>query len=107
MKKIVVLCLLMGKLLFSSAQNPGDTLFNSSLLHNINITFSQPHFFDSLMHYKQHADSFNLSTQSMMAGVTIDGALIDSIGVKFKGNSTFGCCGRKRPIRLTFNDYVT
>lgn len=88
------------------AQNPGDSLFNSSIVHDINITFTQPNFFDSLMWYKQHADSFNLGTQSMMASVTIDGTLVDSIGVKLKGNSSFGYPGRKKPIKLEFNEYV-
>ncbi|MBI3501607.1 MAG: CotH kinase family protein [Bacteroidetes bacterium] len=103
----IIICLLISGIQTTVAQNPGDSTFNSSVIHNINFTFSQPNFFDSLMYYKQHADSFNLSTQNMMAGVTIDGTPIDSIGVKFKGNSTFGCCGRKRPIRLTFNEYAT
>lgn len=91
----------------SSAQNPGDSLFNSSIIHNINITFTQPNWWDSLMYYKMYADSFNLGTQSMMANVIIDGTLVDSVGVKLKGNSSFGFPGQKKPIKLELNEYVS
>ena len=89
-----------------SCQSPGDTLFGSSHVHNINITFAQPNFWDSLMYYKQHADSFNLSTSSMLGDIYFDGTLIDSVGVKLKGNSSFGFPGRKKPIKVSFNQYV-
>lgn len=59
------------------------------------------------MYYKQHADSFNLGTQSIMAQVIIDGTLVDSVGVKLKGNSSFGYPGRKKPIKLEFNEYIS
>ncbi|MBI3509132.1 MAG: CotH kinase family protein [Bacteroidetes bacterium] len=91
---------------FLLAQNPGDTLFNSSHIHDINITFSQPSFWDSLMLYKEHADSFNISTKNMMGNFIIDGTPIDSVGIKLKGNSSFGYPGRKKSIKITFNNYV-
>ncbi len=109
MKKNSVLLLLscISSLVSAFAQNPGDTLFNSSHIHNINITFTQPGFWDSLMHYKQHADSFNLNTQTMMGNFYLDGALIDSVGVQLKGNSSFGFPGRKKPIKISLNQYVS
>ncbi len=89
------------------AQNPGDTIFNYPNIHNINITFTQTGWWDSLMYYKQHADSFNLSTQPMMGNVIFDGTLIDSVGVTFKGNGSFsGYPGRKKPIKISFNQFV-
>ena len=91
----------------AGAQNPGDTLFGSSHIHNINIVFTQPKFWDSLMYYKQHADSFNLGTQSMMGNFYLDGTMIDSVGIKLKGNSSFGFPGRKKPIKVSFNQYVS
>jgi len=94
-------------LISAFAQNPGDTLFNSSIIHNINITFTQPNWWDSLMYYKQYADANNLSTQSMMGNVIIDGTLVDSIGVSLKGNSSFGFPGQKKPIKIKLNEYVS
>ena len=88
------------------SQNPGDTLFNSLYVHDINITFTQPKFWDSLMFYKHYADSLNLSTQSMMGSFYVDGTLIDSVGVQLKGNSTYGYPGQKKSIKIKFNQYV-
>ena len=106
MKKNLCLLLFCFCRLSGFSQNPGDTLFSSSHIHTINIVFSQLGFWDSLMHYKQHADSFNLRTQAMMGKIFVDGTLIDSVGVQLKGNSSFGFPGRKKPIKITFNEYV-
>src|SRR3977135_4114934 len=103
MKKIVFTSILILSSISSFSQNPGDTLFNSSHIHEINITFTQPNWWDSLMYYKMYADSFNLSTQAMMGNFIIDGTPIDSVGVQLKGNSSFGYPGRKKPIKFTFN----
>ncbi|MEO6190143.1 MAG: CotH kinase family protein [Saprospiraceae bacterium] len=89
------------------SQTAGNALFNSPIVHDINITFTQAHWWDSLMYYKLYADSFNLSTQSIMGNVIIDGTLVDSVGVKLKGNSSFGYPGRKKPIKIEFNEYVS
>ena len=107
MKKIAVICIMILISISSFSQNPGDTLFNSSHIHEINITFTQPNWWDSLLYYKQYADSFNLSTQTLMGNFIIDGTQIDSVGVKLKGNSSFGYPGRKKPIKITFNEYVS
>ena len=106
MKNILFLGILILTPVFSFSQNPGDATFQAAVLHDINITFTQPDYFDSLMYYKQHPDSVS-GTQKMMAGITIDGTFIDSIGIEFKGNSSFGCCGTKRSIKITFNNYVS
>jgi len=107
MKKTLLLAILTFHSFLGISQNPGDTLFSSSFIHDINITFTQPNFWDSLMYYKMHADSFNLSTQSMKGNVSVDGTLINSIGVQLKGNSSFGYPGQKKSIKLSFNEYVS
>lgn len=108
MKKIIIsTCFILLIRVFSFSQNPGDITFQSAIVHDINITFTQTNWLDSLMYNKMHADSFNLSTKSMMASVTIDGTPIDSIGVSLKGNSSFSYPGTKKPIKLSLNEYVS
>jgi spore coat protein H len=102
----IAICFLILNIQASFAQNPGDSLFNSPVIHDINITFTQPNFWDSLMYYKMYADSFNLSTQSIMGNVIIDGDLVDSVGISLKGNSSFGYPGQKKPIKIELNEYV-
>ena len=94
MKKIIVISVIILNSGFCFSQSPGDITFQSAIVHDINITFTQPNYWDSLMYYKMYADSFNLSTQSMMANVVIDGTTINSIGVRLKGNSSFGYPGQ-------------
>jgi spore coat protein CotH len=105
MRKLLLLLFL--RAFTSLAQNPGDSTFNATYIHDINITMTETNWWDSLMYYKMHADSFGLSTQSMVANITIDGTLIDSIGVSLKGNSSFGYPGLKKPIKLSFNEYIS
>ena len=42
----------------------------------------------------------------MKGNVSIDGTVINSVGVQLKGNSSFGYPGQKKPIKLSFNEYV-
>src|SRR3989344_462067 len=107
MKKAIIILIIFFSPIFSFSQNPGDSTFQATFVHDINITFTQTNWWDSLMYYKMYADSFNLSTQSMVATVTIDGTIIDSTGVSLKGNSSFAYPGQKKPIKLEFNEYVS
>lgn len=83
-----------------SAQNPGDTLFQT-LIHTVNINFSQTGFWDSLL--------LNYANDVYMAGsVNIDGKQLNSIGIKLKGNSSFNTYpGVKKSMKLSFNEYQT
>lgn len=107
MKKILIIGIIILSPIFSFSQNAGDSTFQATFVHDINITLTQPNWWDSLMYYKMHSDSFNLSTQSMMANIIIDGTVINAIGVSLKGNSSFGYPGQKKPIKLAFNQYVS
>lgn len=85
----------------SSAQNTaGDSTFNSSQIHVIQINFSQPGYWDSLVAYKP-------LDQKMAASVTINGTVYDSCGVQFKGNSSYNAPGNKKPFKIDFNEYVS
>ncbi|MFH0867043.1 MAG: CotH kinase family protein [Bacteroidota bacterium] len=81
-------------------QNDGDNFFGSDQVHTVNITFSQPNFWDSLLAYYA-VDKF------MSGNVEIDGTILDSSGVQLKGNSSFNSYpGVKKSMNLDFNEYV-
>lgn len=85
----------------SYAQNTaGDSTFGSSLIHIIEINFSQPGYWDSLVAYKP-------LDKKMAASVTVNGVLYDSCGVQFKGNSSYNAPGNKKPFKIDFNEYVS
>lgn len=88
------------------AQSPGDALFSSSQVHEINIEFQQSNYWDSLLYYKQLGD--NMNTDYYMKGkVFINGTPIDCVGVRLKGNSSFGHPGKKKPVKIQFNEYMS
>lgn len=104
MKKLPVLfltsaiCTLTSSIAFS--QSDGDLLFNSSQIHTIKIYFSQTGWYDSLIAYKP-------LDKKMMGDVDIDGTFLDSVGIQFKGNSSFNAPGIKKPWKIDFNEYVS
>jgi len=104
-----ILCILFTAFLaipFTNAQlAAGDNFFNSSNVHTIKLTFTQPSFWDSLTTYKQQGD-LSGSYYYMPAKVEVDGVILDSIGVRLKGNSSYNSYpGNKKPFKLDFNEY--
>lgn len=82
------------------AQNDGDIVFAGLQVHTINIQLSQPNYWDSLVYYYNQGNE-----QYMVAAVTINGVLIDSVGVRLKGNSSYSHPNNKKPFRLSFDEY--
>lgn len=80
-------------------QNAGDIVFSGSQVYTFVFHFDQPDFLDSL--YKTNADK-----DYTLGHVTINGVLYDSVGVRFKGSSSFhGYPGNKKSFRIKFHEY--
>ena len=84
---------------FSIAQTDGDQLFNEDILHEIYIegptlTAMETRFFDEL---------FTGNYTYFLSKVTIDGVVIDSVGVRMKGGSSI--LDSKKPLKLDFNTF--
>ena len=101
MKTIFFLCLInLCFILNTRAQNAGDSLFSPNHVYEINLNFSQPSYWDSLV------NNYTLD-QYMSATFTIDGISLSSVGVKFKGNSSYNNQSVKKSFKIDFNQYVT
>jgi spore coat protein H len=97
---ISVACLLLVAIATAEAQNPGDVVFAGIKVHTINIKFSQPAYWDSLVAY------YNAGLEQYMAAtVFLDSVKYDSVGVRFKGQSSFTHPNNKKPFRLAFDQY--
>lgn len=103
MKQLVrLLCLIA---LRGAAQSPGDSLFNNTVIHSIYITFPQSNYWTLLVNNKTYDDANNSSTY-IPAAVVVDGRTLDSVGIQFKGNSSYyNYPGNKKPFTLAFNQY--
>ncbi len=87
----------------SLAQSPGDQIFTENQVLTIDLQFSQPGFWDSLV--------LNYETETYMkAEVTITDNSGDTtyseIGIRLKGNSSYGHPGDKKSFKLDFNRYI-
>ncbi len=74
-------------------------LFDTAVVHEIAIDFDFPDWYDVLADNKEEG--------IYVAGTfTIDGVAIDSVGVRFKGNSSYNSYpGIKKPFRIKFSEY--
>ncbi|MCB9360697.1 MAG: CotH kinase family protein [Flavobacteriales bacterium] len=111
--KLIVLFLSLSISKSLLSQN-GNSLFDDSYIHTIEINSIAPYtyeqFHDTL--FNSHLQVFWLSNSSLKnyykASVVIDGVTTDTIGVRYKGNSTFQNADAigKYAIKLDFNEYV-
>ena len=79
--------------------NDGDTLFSSSMIHEIYFNFYHPAYYDSLL-LSHTTDS------DYVCNMIFDGVPFDSIGLKFKGNSSFNILSQKKSMKVDMNHII-
>lgn len=101
-KKLLLAALLFFKFFAGKSQSTdGDSLFNTPVIHTVNIYFTQPSFWDTLTAY------YALD-KAMLGSVDIDGQLMDSVGVQLKGNSSYNSMpGVKKSIKISFDEFLS
>ncbi|MFH0866443.1 MAG: CotH kinase family protein [Bacteroidota bacterium] len=101
MKKLFLGIIFLSSASFISfSQNPGDATFFSPDIHIMKIYFSQINWWDSLVMYKP-------LDKKMLGDVDIDGTYVDSVGIQFKGNSSFSKDSLKNSFKIDFNEFVS
>ncbi|MCB9224209.1 MAG: CotH kinase family protein [Crocinitomicaceae bacterium] len=96
------LIILLSTLLLSTKVKSQD-LFNSSIIHEIEINFydaNWDHLLDSLATLGVGTGS---GTERILADVVIDGLPYDSCGVRYKGNSSMDTTSNKNPFNIDLN----
>jgi len=87
------------------AQN-GDKIFDHEILHEINFEFTQSNYWTTLVNnFESNFDS-SIPVPYLLGNVTIDGELVDSVGVRFKGFTSYPYDSNKKPIKIDFNEFV-
>lgn len=104
MKKFILFAAVFEILYFShnlSAQNSGNVVFAGTKVYSINLQFNQTGYWDSLTAY------YNQGNEQYLRGtVTIDGIVYDSIGARFKGNSSYNHPNNKKPFKISFDEFI-
>ncbi len=63
---------------------------------------TEPDWWDSLKYYYEDG-----ATQYMVASITFDSLQFDSVGIRLKGNSSYGHIGTKKPIKLYLDQFIS
>ncbi len=90
---IALICLAGSKL-------TGQTFYNTSSIQKIEVQFSQPNWDYMLDTAKLGAEGY-----LMAQWIKINGTYFDSVGVKYKGNSSFDSTYKKNPVHIELDGY--
>lgn len=87
------------------SQDAGDQLFQADVLHEIRLYFDQEDYLDVL---RDNFDTYayELPVPYIMVRAVIDGEEVDSIGVRYKGFTSYQFPSDKKPLKLDFNEFV-
>jgi len=98
----VLVCFLLTTAFSATSADEAEAIFDDSQVLTYNLTFSQPDWWDQLVYnFEQDPDQPYLEAQ-----FEYDGQILDSIGVRFKGNSSYWFSeGNKKSFKLDFNEY--
>ena len=96
MKKLLLLLFLSPFFSLKSNAADGDSIWSANFIHDIYLNFSQPSYYDSLI-------NTHVNDTYMSCDVIFDGRTMPTIGVKFKGNSSFNNPSVKKSMKLDFN----
>ncbi len=93
--------LLSGFALSVVRADQADAFFDDSYVHEIRLTFADSDWWNTL--YNSHAN--DTEDPYFPARFEGDGVVIENIGVRFKGNSSFRANSVKKSIKLDFDEY--
>ncbi len=77
-----------------------QSLYDQSAIQRIELFFSQPDWDYQMDTAKHGADSYIFADY-----VLINGSQFDSVGVKYKGNSSYDSTYKKNPIHISLNEF--
>ncbi|MCB0509984.1 MAG: CotH kinase family protein, partial [Bacteroidetes bacterium] len=97
MKRAFLLILLIALGIVSFGQN----LYDNEIVRNIEITFTQSNWDQILDTYYANGND-----ERLIATVVINGESFDSVGVKYKGNSTYNPNNVKNPFNIKLDEFI-
>ena len=80
--------------------NPGGIVFSGNQVHQINLQLYYANYWDSLTIYYNQGNG-----KYIPAAATINGVVYDSVGVRFKGNSSFSHPNNKKPFKISLDEF--
>jgi hypothetical protein len=83
-----------------------DLIFNDRIVNDYRITFYQTQW-DTMLRFNKDLDEAYMPARFAWHGPGGDSIVLDSIGVRYKGNSSYNFSGasQKKPFKFSFNKY--
>ncbi len=86
-------------------QKAGNRIFDTSYVHEIRFEFEQSDYWNTMiLNYESSWDG--QPVPYIMGDVIIDGERVDSVGVRFKGFTSYTYDSDKKPFKIDFNEFV-
>ncbi|HEX2957071.1 MAG TPA: CotH kinase family protein [Chitinispirillaceae bacterium] len=105
LKVLCLLCVLgIEGLCYSQIRDSSDLIFNDTVVNHYRINFYIPNWRDSLIFHKSNGEEY-IPARFTWYNPAGDSIVLDSIGVRYKGNSSFSVSSEKKPFKLSFNKY--
>jgi len=98
---ILMLCCCLAQQAAAQVPDSSDMLFDDTVVHAFDISFYTEHWQDSLIHYYENDEQY------MPARITYAGVTYDSVGVRYKGNSSYMQARHtpKKPFKFKFDKF--
>jgi hypothetical protein len=77
------------------------SLYDIGQIQQIEITFTQANWDFQLDTAKAGADGYIMASQ-----VKVNGVVFDSVGVKYKGNSSYSVASNKNPFNISLDEFI-
>ncbi|MFN8116028.1 MAG: CotH kinase family protein [Bacteroidia bacterium] len=91
---LLISCIILSHRLIS------QNFYDLNTIQKIELTFLQPNWDYQLDTAKQGSDNYIMAAQ-----VKINGVAFDSVGVKYKGNSSYSPSNKKNPLHIELDSY--
>lgn len=100
-----IFSMMLATLVSLSLMGQGELIFDDSYVHEVRITMDSQDF------WAQLSDDYQSNYPDVpyrIARATIDGEIVDSVGIRQKGfASHFGSQGNKKSLKIDFNHFVS
>ncbi|MBN1576100.1 MAG: CotH kinase family protein [Chitinispirillaceae bacterium] len=100
----IILMLLAAGVYAGAATDSSVLLFNDSVVQDYHISFYISEWHDALIANKSNDETY-MPARLTWCGPDGDSIVLDSIGVRYKGNSSYAVASEKKPFKFYFNKY--
>src|ERR1044072_9367030 len=87
-------------ILISSIAQAQQALYDRNTVQSIELFFAEPNW-----DYQMDTAKFGSEGYVMATKVIVNGVAFDSVGVRYKGNSSYDSTYRKNPVHIELNTY--